>query len=237
MTTPTFVPFKDLDRKHVNRDFQVHTALTDGEGTVEAIIARAETLGLEEIAFTEHVRRQSTYFPSFAASVQAARAATAVTVYTGIEAKAEDEKGTLDAPDDALATAELVLGSVHRFPLGDGRFIHAREFDYAEAARRERALALGLVRSAPIHVLSHPGGMCLSAFGTFPAEYFEELMRAALERGIAIEINTSYTKDLDAFLALCRRVNPLVSVGSDVHRLDDLGTCRAALWSRGIGCR
>ena len=126
-------------------------------------------------------------------------------VYVGVETKALDADGTLDAPPEALAEVELVLGSVHRFPDGDGRLIAPEALSYEDAARRELELALGLVRRAPIHVLAHPGGMCQRAFGRFPEEYFVTLMEAALERGVAIEINTAYTRDLDGFLALWPR--------------------------------
>lgn len=237
MGGPPFVRFRELGPEHVNRDLQIHTCETDGEATIPQIVTQAEALGLEEIAFTEHVRRTSDYVEEFVNHVRRARELTNVRVYAGFEIKVTDERGTLDASPETLARAELVLGSVHRFPTGDGQFLAASHFSYAEASQRELTLALGLLREAPIQVLAHPGGMCQRAFGKFPSEYFETLMQASLERQIAMEINTSYTCDLDGFLALCRKVNPFVSIGSDVHRLSDLGTCRNALWSRGIGCR
>ncbi len=236
MNRPHFVRFNDLAPAHVNRDLQVHTVATDGQATISEMIKRAEKLCLDEIAFTEHVRRTSKYFPVFAAEVREAREKTRVRVYVGLETKADDDRGTLDASPETLSEAEIVLGSVHRFPGGQGRLVEARQLGYKEAAERELTLALGLLRHAPIDVLSHPGGMCQRAFGKFPVEFFEELMRVSMERCIAIEINISYTQDLDNFLALCRKVNPFVSVGSDAHRLGDLGSCRDALRARGIGC-
>lgn len=236
MNHPQFVRFRELTPSYVNRDLQVHTSATDGEATVREVIEHAERVGLREIGFTEHVRRTSTYYTSFAAEVRTARQETNMRVYVGLEAKAEDEYGTLDAPGEALEQAEIILGSVHRFPAGEGQFVSAGQFEYEEAARREFDLSLGLLRHAPIHVLSHPGGMCQRAFGRFPAEFFEDIMRTSLERSIAIEINISYTRDLDAFLELCQKVNPLVSIGSDAHRLRQLGSCRDALRARGIGC-
>ncbi len=236
MTRPHLVRFNELSPDTVNRDFQVHTVATDGEATIEQLICRAEELELKEMAFTEHVRRTSDYYTEFAAQVRTARAETPVKVYVGIESKVADDRGTLDASQEVIEAAEIVLGSVHRFPVGNGGLAEAREFSYEEAAHREFTLALGLLRHAPIDVLAHPGGMCQRAFGAFPDELFEELMVVSLDRKIAIEINTSYCRDLDRFLSLCRKINPVVSIGSDAHQLSDLGTCRAALWARGIGC-
>lgn len=237
MGSPDFVRFRDLTPEYVNRDFQVHTSFTDGQASVREVVKRAEEIELREIAFTEHVRRASSFYPGFAAEVTAVRRSSPVRIYLGIEVKAEDENGTLDASEEVVEQAEIVLGSVHRFPVGGSRFVPAGEFGYEEAAKREFRLALGLLRYAPIHVLSHPGGMCSRTFGRFSREFLEELMYVSLERRVAIEINTSYYKhNLNDFLELCMEMNPYVSVGSDVHRLNELGTCRDALKARGIGC-
>jgi putative hydrolase len=95
-------------------------------------------------------------------------------------------------PDEALEQAEVILGSVHRVPDGMGNLISVGTLPFEEAAAMEFRFALGMVKHAPIHVLAHPGGMCLRAFGRFPEEYWRELMHATLTRGIAIEINASY---------------------------------------------
>ena len=51
-------------------------------------------------------------------------------------------------------------------------------------------------------------------------------------RGVAIEINSSYLVDVDAFLRLCQEVDPIVSIGSDAHKLEELGRCRDVLRAR-----
>ena len=237
MSRVQFTRFSQLDAEGVNRDLQVHTVETDGTGTVAEYLKVAGDLQLGEIAFTDHIRRTSIYFPEFANHVRKEREkAPGIRVLFGFEAKAADIDGTLDAPEAAIQQADIRLGSVHRFPGNRGGLVKADLFDYEEAAEIEYRLALGIVRFAPIDVLAHPGGMCLRAFGRFPDDKMLDLMRATLDRGIAIEINTSYTIDMDHFLELCAHVDPIVSVGSDAHKLSDLGNCRTALRKRGIGC-
>jgi putative hydrolase len=51
----------------------------------------------------------------------------------------------------------------------------------------------------------------------------------AASTAVAIEINTSYLRDVDGFLKLCTEVNPYVSVGSDAHTLETIGQCRDVL--------
>lgn len=222
--------FRDLSQKSINMDFQVHTTQTDGHATIDALLEASARIGLSAIAFTEHVRRDTTWFADFAANVrEAAKAYPDLQVLVGCEAKVLDTHGALDASESILAECDLVLGSVHRFPDGAGGFLNFADLDAGASAEIECTLALALVSHAPIHVLSHPGGMTLRRHGSYPTELFREMFAAVRERGIAIEINTSYLRDVPGFLKLCEEFNPYVSIGSDVHRLEHLGRCRDTL--------
>ena len=232
MTEPTlpFRRFSDLDRAAINVDLQVHTTQTDGRASITEILDAAQRRGLSIIAFTEHVRRDTAWFADFARTVrQEAKAYPDLRVLVGCEAKALDTNGALDAPEAVLAECDLVLGSVHRFPDGKGGLLNFADLSAAECAETECALALGLLRHAPVHVLAHPGGMTLRRHGAYPVELFRQMLIASLERNIAVEINSSYLRDVPAFLKLCAEINPYVSIGSDVHGLEELGRCRDLL--------
>lgn len=224
---PTFVRYRDLRVENLNVDFQVHTAWTDGEGSIEQVLEAASAAGLAAIAFTEHVRRETDWFTEFVSDVRcAAGRYPHLRVYAGCETKAMDRQGTLDLTPEILESSEIVLGSVHRFPDGKGGFLDFRELGTEQMAEMEFQLAMGLVRNAPIDVLAHPGGMYERRHGVFPRGYFRELMRATLERPVAIEINSSYLRDVEGYLRLCEEINPYVSIGSDAHKLSELGHCR-----------
>lgn len=228
---PTFVRFSQLTRENSNRDFQVHTALTDGEGTVQEVLDRARGVGLAELAFTEHARATSSYYPSFFSEIDnLALGTSGLTVYRGFEVKVLDRSGALDMSPDMRAAADLVLASVHSFPAGNGKVAAASTFSKEEAYEIEFMLAAAAIERGQADVLSHAGGMCLRNFGSFPWRYLEELVTLAAKREMAFEINTSYHSDiLDRLLPLLERHDPLVSVGSDVHRLEELGRCRDRL--------
>lgn len=225
---PEFYRFRDLTLENIQRDLHVHTTRTDGQSTIQALLDRAPGLGLREIAYTEHVRRETDWFPEFFAEVDQERQTAATRVWIGIEAKALDFSGGLDASDEILARAEIVLGSVHRIPSG-GEFVSLATYPKEKAFEIEFELARGLVRSAPIQVLAHPGGMSYRAFKEFPRNCLADLMRECRRRDVAIEINSSYLLDWDGFLELAERENPYVSIGSDVHRLEHLAQCRDKL--------
>lgn len=227
---PEFVRFRDLEPDLLNVEYQVHTDRTDGEASVADVLDAAEEKELAAVAFTEHVRRDTAWFPDFARQVrERAERHPELRVYVGCEAKALDDRGSLDASEDVLDLCDVVLGSVHRFPDGRGGVLEFSDVDPERFARMEADLAIGLLRTAPIHVLAHPGGMYQRRFGAYPDYLFREMMEASLERGVAIEINSSYLVDFDAFLRLCDEVNPYVSIGSDAHRLAELGACRDIL--------
>lgn len=229
---PEFVRYRELDRARINVDLQVHTTWTDGRASVEEMLDTATARGLGTVAITEHVRRDTDWFPGFAGHVRrAAKARPGVEVLVGCEAKALDTDGSLDASDELRAQCDLVLGSVHRFPDGHGGLLDFKALDHAKCAQMECELTLGLLRAAPIDILAHPAGMTQRRFGSFPASLFRRMLEASLERGIAVEINSSYLADVPGFLALCEEINPFVSVGSDAHRTEELGRCRDTLRS------
>lgn len=91
-------------------DYHIHANLTDGKMSVEQIIDLAHEKGIEQIAITEHIRRQPTYdWFKLRDTVKHLDK----TVLVGVEAKVLDEEGTLDCPEDILNESDLVLGSVH----------------------------------------------------------------------------------------------------------------------------
>lgn len=234
---PEWKRFRDLTQADINVELHLHTNWTDGEAPIAAILERSAALGLRQIAFTEHVRYSTDWYAEFAAAVrQAADAYPDLQVFLGCEAKALDKAGGFDASPAILGQCDIVLGSVHRFPNGSGGYLDFASLDADQFVQIEFELACGLIDHAPIDVLAHPGGMYSRRFGVdFPEPLMRALMERSIARGIAIEINSAYLKDIEAHLRLCAELNPIVSIGSDMHRLDKLGHCRDMLREEGIG--
>ena len=233
---PIFSRFRELNLDSINVEYQIHTVQTDGEATVDEILRVAHEREIGAVAFTEHVRLDTEWFPDFVSDIRERVVDFPdLRVYIGCETKAMDRDGTLDISSSILEASDIVLGSVHRFPDGNGGYLNFKTLSAEQVAETEFRLAIGMVRYAPIDVLAHPGGMYERRNGAFPKEYFRELMIATLDRGIAIEINSSYLVDVASFIALCEEVNPFVSIGSDAHKLSEIGMCRDMLRGMGIG--
>ncbi len=228
---PEFHRFSELTHANVNRDFQVHTNWTDGEGTISEVLERARQVRLAEIAFTEHARASSDYYIDFFLEIEEhAGGVPQLSVYRGFEVKVIDETGALDMSDEMGDTADLILGSVHTFRHSDGRSGQASNFAEEEAWALEFDLARGIIEGGGADILSHAGGMCLRTFGRFPEDYLDRLIEVAADRNVVFEINISYHATiLDQLKRSLVRHDPLVSIGSDAHRLEEIGTCRDAV--------
>lgn len=231
-----FGRFLDLKWPDINCDMHLHTARTDGKAHIKDVMHYAVERGLSRIAFTEHVRRDTQWFQQFTRQVRAEhKAYPQLETLVGCEAKALDTHGLLDATDKLLAECDIVLGSVHRFPDGPGGYVGFPSLFQEHFAQIEFELAVGLLSAAPIDVLAHPGGMYFMRYGDFPSAMMREIFKKSLERGIAVEINTSYMQNLAGFLRLCVEINPYVSIGSDMHCLEQLVECRDQLRAHKVG--
>lgn len=231
MAKPEFFKFKEINSENVHREFQVHTVWTDGRNSVAEILEEAEKRQIKELAFTEHARAGSNYCPEFFRQIEfASQSHPAIRVYKGLEVKIVDTTGALDISPAMRDAADLVIASVHSFAGDHGQRKNPGAVEKEEAHRIEFSMAMALVESRKADVLSHAGGMSLRHFGEFPLSYFEQLLAKCAQNEVPFEINFSYHADiLEDLLPLLDAINPLISIGSDVHELQKVGACRDAL--------
>jgi putative hydrolase len=202
----------------------MHTRWTDGQSSVAEMIAAAERAELRAIAITEHVNASSTWYPEFVDEVRSERRRqTGLEVFHGAEIAAADYRGGLKSDPQRLG-AELVLGVVHRLPKADGSgFWEFEELEADDAVELELRALLGLATNPQIDVLGHPGGVVYRRYGAFPVARLEPVFRAAREANIAVELNARYLWDLETWLEILHRINPLLSFGSDAHHATAVG--------------
>lgn len=221
---PKFKRFNDLKQEDINFDFHLHTIQTDGENTPGEMIAQAKKIGLKAIAFTEHVNNTTNWFDDFKQHICELRRNEKITVLAGIEAKALDFNGTIDASKKIIKNSEIIVGSIHRYPDGRGGLIPLNEITKLgekKALETEFALSMGLLKNKAVSVIGHPFGIYSKFFNVFPEKHAEQLLAEASGRGTAIEINTKYKIDKN-FFRLLSETNPLISVGSDAHKKSEI---------------
>ena len=215
-----FIKMRDLDAYNSRMDFHMHTNWTDGDNTVSEMINQSEMNGLTGIAITDHIRRESDYYPDYIESIKKNAHYTKVNVLCGFEAKILNSMGDIDIPERAYNQADIVVASVHRIPWGE-KYISPKEIEYKELIDIELELALSVIYNKKVNVIGHSGGMSISVYGAFPEEYFERIIAECEKQNVAFEFNYKYHSKYENVLKeLLYKYNPYVSLGSDAHTLD-----------------
>ncbi|MEZ4250718.1 MAG: helix-hairpin-helix domain-containing protein [Polyangiales bacterium] len=208
-----------------------HTVASDGSATLEAMRAAATERGLEYLGITEH--SVSAFYArgldverleEQRRALEALEGTPGCALIAGVESDILED-GSLDYPDEVLATLPVVVASVHR------RFGLDRDATTARlvaAAKNPRTTIVG-----------HPTGRLLLSR---PANDFdvEALLDACAQSGCAIELNASpHRLDLCAeHLAMAKARGVLVSIGADAHatvELDNLEHGIAVARRAGLG--
>lgn len=196
--------------------FHNHTTASDGSATLEDMVEEARKLGYRYIGISDH--SQSAFYAHGLkedrireqhAAIDALRKRVSdILIFKGIEADILAD-GTMDYPDEVLATFDFVIASVHsRFNLPEEE----------QTARVVRALA-----NPYVTMLGHPTGRLLLSREGYRID-MARVIRAAKEQGKILEINANpHRLDLDWRLCATVKAHAVkVSINPDAHALEGL---------------
>ncbi|HJR60271.1 MAG TPA: PHP domain-containing protein [Vicinamibacterales bacterium] len=205
-----------VERRDVRGDLHLHSTYSDGQDTMETMIAAAEAIGYEYVAITDHSERTA-----------AARTVTLdqlarqreeierlrerhphIAILHGLEVEILPD-GRLDFSDAVLEQLDIVLASLH----------DAARHDGATLTRR----CLRAIRHPLVNVITHPANRLVGRRGGYPLDY-EAIYAAAAETGTALEIDGAPSHlDLDGEHARAAvRAGVTVTIDSDCHRARSL---------------
>jgi len=206
---PNLITYADL-----RGDLHMHTTATDGENTLEEMVAAAQARGWEYIAITDHSQRVSVARgldgPRLRKQWQEIdqlnkKLAGAFWIFKGIECDIL-EKGGMDLPDDVLAEADWVLASVH--------------FGQQQSREQITDRILGALRHPSVCAVAHPTGRLLGRRPPYQVD-LDAVMQAAQEYGKLLELNSNPARldlnDVHCQMAVARGI-PLV-INSDAHAI------------------
>jgi DNA polymerase (family X) len=213
-----------VEQGDIRGDLHSHTLASDGMDTIEHMAKAAKALGYEYLAITDHssgrmipadkkidrVKRQT-------AEIQRINSSSlGIFLLDGVEVDIKAD-GSLDLPDEVLASLDIVIASVH------SSFLQEK----SQMTRR----VIGAVENPNIDIIAHP--TCRKIGEREPVDIdLEALYRAAASHGKALEINAMPErldlKDLYAYRA--RELGVILSIGTDSH-----ATVHLALMKYGIG--
>lgn len=170
-----------VHRSDIRGDLHMHTTYSDGRDALRRMIDAAEALGYEYIAITDHsehagasktvdgdgLKRQRDEIEELRPSTPG------LTIFQGIEVDILPN-GSLDCPDEILASLDIVLASLHD---GAGH-------DRAKLTRR----CLNAIRHPLVSVITHPGNQLVGQRAGYDLDY-DAIYVAASETGTALEVD------------------------------------------------
>jgi DNA polymerase (family 10) len=204
-----------VDEPDVRGDTHVHSDWTDGVDSIEVMARAARDRGLDWIVLTDHspslgitrglpperVAEQRVEVERLNAELAPFR----ILHGTEMEIRAD---GTLDYPDELLATYDLVVASVHTARRQSGERL------------TERTLAA--IENPHVDVIAHPTGRIVNRRDPVSLDW-PRVFAAAARTGTALEINGSPRLDLDDSLArAAREAGAPLTLASDAHRTEEL---------------
>lgn len=208
---------KLIRRKDIKADLQMHSTWSDGKLSMLEMARLAAKRGMKVIAFTDHsVSLGVTGGLSMEAHKKQAAEIRKIQKQLGdsilvlhaseVEIKAD---GTLDYPDEFLASLDLVLASLHT--------------SLRQPREKVTQRVINAIRNPNVDIIGHPTGRLIPDREGADLD-MEAVLQAAAETGVALEIN-AHPARLDLNDVHARRAKELgipIAINTDAHSEEDL---------------
>ncbi|OGP72713.1 MAG: DNA polymerase III [Deltaproteobacteria bacterium RBG_16_49_23] len=215
---------KLITLKDIRGDLHAHTKETDGRHTLEQMVEAARNRGYQYVAITDHSKRLSMTH-GFDAKRLAKRneeidrlngKLKGFSVLKSIEVDILED-GSLDLPDSILKELDLTVCSVHS------------KFNLPMKKQMERIIRA--MDNPYFNVFAHPSGRLINERPPYDVD-MEELIKAAKERGCAMEVNAHPDRlDLaDIHCRLARDTGVKLVISTDAHSVNDYDLMRFGVW-------
>ena len=193
---------KDQDY-HIHCNYNDHSA---SDLTIKNVIARAEKIGLQVIALTEHVRRTSDWVPRYLREIRtetASASSNKLKVIPGFEAKILKD-GSIDCCE-RYSRDYFIVASFHTI-FGDKRI-------WIEAL-------MTAIQNPDVDVIGH-----LAPEPTFDLDDHElsDLASLIFSNRKIIELNAKYHRPPPRWLLKFKEHEVRFHLGSDAHSLEEIG--------------
>jgi len=207
---------KLIEVKDIKTDLQTHSNWSDGKLTMLEMARAAAKRGIQVIAFTDHSvslgvtgglsmddhKKQAAEIKK----IQKQLGNEILVLHaTEVEIKAD---GTLDYPDEFLASLDLVLASLHT--------------SLRQPREKVTERLLNAIRNPHVDIIGHPTGRLIPEREGADLD-MDAVLNAAAETGVALEINAHPSRlDLDdVYARRARELGIPISINTDSHSEED----------------
>jgi DNA polymerase (family 10) len=212
---PRLVRLEDL-----RGDLHSHTTESDGRYTAIEMAEAAKARGYEYLAVTDHSQHVT-----IAHGLDAKRLARAIKAIDKVNAKLKGftllksieldilVDGSLDLPDGILDELDLVVASVH--------------YNFRLSREKQTERVLRAFDNPRVNIFGHPTGRLINERPPYEID-LEKVMRAAVERGCFLELNSHPDRlDLDdVHCQMAKEMGLKVALSTDAHSTGDLDLMR-----------
>ena len=199
-------------------DLHSHTTWSDGQASILEMAQAARQAGLKVLAITDHSGGlgitggpSAADLPRQRAEIEAAQrqVGDSLRILQGSEVEIRAD-GTLDYPDETLASLDIVVASLHT--------------SLRQPREQVTQRLLGVIRNPHVDIIGHPTGRLYPDREGADLD-MEAVLAAARQNGVAMEINADpWRLDLDDIHA--RRAMELgvnLSINRDAHVTENVG--------------
>lgn len=206
-----------LRREDIRMELHTHSTWSDGAADIETMARAALERGYRVLAITDHsgylgitggMRAED--LPRQRAEIERARTRLGerILILHGAEVDIRAD-GSLDYPDEALASLDLVIASLHA--------------SLRQPREQVTMRLLSAIRNPHVDLIAHPSGRLLPDRGGADLDW-QSVFHAAQEHGTALEINASPNRlDIDDVRA--RHASGLgipLAINTDAHTPDQM---------------
>ncbi len=204
----------------IKGDFHVHTKWSDGSGTIEEVVAKAEELRYSFVVISDH-SQSAAYAGGLTPDElveqikeikRIGERTEKIRVLSGTEVDVRAD-GSLDFSDELLQKLDIVIAAVH---------------SGFKQKVTERLIAAA--RNPYVTIIAHPTGRIISQREGYQVD-LEQVMEICAETRTALEIN-SYYERLDLNDINARRAKEIgikLAIGTDAHHPDQMHSMRLGL--------
>lgn len=195
-----------MEFMNLKEDYHIHTNYNDHSAvnlTIKNVIKEAERKGLELIALTEHVRKNSEWIPEYINEISEYKEKTKVKVVTGFEAKIMED-GSIDCRED-IARDYFIIASFHT--------------KYYDKTVWTNALKKA-IKNKYINVIGHLAPESSFQLDTKEIEEFAKLINKHKK---IVEVNAKYKRPPENWIKAFIKNGVKFHLGSDAHSLNEIG--------------
>lgn len=205
-------------------DLHCHTLATDGTASIEEMAQKAQELGYEYLAITDHSKHlamvfglnKKTLFQQIKLIDKLNACLKNFVILKSIEVDIL-ENGKLDLPNTILKELDFTVGAIHS------------KFNLTKAQQTERIVRA--MDNPYFNILAHPTGRLIHKRQPYEVN-IEKIMLAAKERNCYLEVNAQPERmDLnEIYCKLAKELQVKVAISTDAHSISQLENMRYGVY-------